>query len=80
MALSCFKIASKAILVSAQADDTDAWRCTITSQFVNPAGIAMGDPKLHYQARLIIKDAPLPAEKRAIPVFTPVANSKTSGQ
>ena len=67
----------KAILVSAQADDTDAWRCTITSQFVNPAGIAMGDPKLHYQARLIIKDAPLPAEKRAIPVFTPVANSKT---
>ena len=68
----------KAILVSteSQSDDPDAWRCTITSQFISPAGVAMGDPKRHYQARLMIKDAPLPGEKRSIPKFTPVANSK----
>ena len=68
----------KSIFVStkAEADDPDVWHCTITSQFINPAGVAMGDPKLHYKARLIVKDAPLPGEKRSIPKFTPVADSK----
>ncbi len=66
----------KTILVSARKADPDAWKCTITSQFVTPAGIAMGDPKLHYRARLVIQDEPLTAEKRAIPKFTLVADSK----
>ncbi len=68
----------KAILVSTEAvmDDPHAWDCTITSQFINPAGVVMGDPKLHYQARFMIKDTPLPGEKRSIPGFTPVKNSK----
>ncbi len=66
----------KSILVSAREAGADTWKCTITSQFVTPAGVAMGDPKLHYQARLVIKDAPLAGEKRAIPEFTPVADSK----
>ncbi len=68
----------KSILVSAEVtpDDPDVWRCTITSQFINPAGVTMGDPKRHYQARIMVKDAPLPGEKRSIPAFTPVANSK----
>ena len=68
----------KAILVSTEVvvDDPHAWDCTITSQFINPAGVVMGDPKLHYQARFMVKDAPLPGEKRSIPAFTPVENSK----
>ncbi|SMC72894.1 malonyl CoA-acyl carrier protein transacylase [Desulfocicer vacuolatum DSM 3385] len=68
----------KSILVSAEAVDNDphAWNCTITSQFINPAGVAMGDPKLHYKARFMVMDMPLPGEKRSIPQFTPVGNSK----
>ena len=68
----------KTIFVSAEAvvDNPDAWGCTITSQFINPAGVAMGDPKLHYQAQFTLKDTPLAGEQRAIPEFTPVKNSK----
>ncbi|SLM28414.1 putative (Acyl-carrier-protein) S-malonyltransferase [Desulfamplus magnetovallimortis] len=31
-----------------------SYNCRITSQFVNNAGVAMGDPKLHYQSEVII--------------------------
>ncbi|MBF0376335.1 MAG: SDR family NAD(P)-dependent oxidoreductase [Desulfamplus sp.] len=31
-------------------------KCTITSQFVNSAGVVMGEPKLHYQAEFVIGD------------------------
>jgi len=38
--------------------------CTITSQFVNSAGVAMGEPKLHYQAEVIVSSENQITEKR----------------
>ena len=39
-------------------DDTQTlgteFQCCITSQFINSAGVAMGDPKLHYESDVVI--------------------------
>ena len=68
----------KDIMVSAAPlqGDTGECQCAITSQFINPAGVAMGDPKLHYQAQLTIGESPLAGEKRMIPEFTQVPDSR----
>ncbi len=41
------------------------YKCSITSQFVNPAGVTMGDPKLHYQCDVVITQ--IPPDKVKIP-------------
>ncbi|MBF0411502.1 MAG: SDR family NAD(P)-dependent oxidoreductase [Desulfamplus sp.] len=36
-------------------EDKNGIHCKITSQFVNSAGVAMGEPKLHYQSDFVIE-------------------------
>ncbi|MCP4023454.1 MAG: hypothetical protein GY729_16535, partial [Desulfobacteraceae bacterium] len=66
----------KELLIScnkAQANDTeDVCECNISSQFKNPKGQVMGEPKLHYQGRCRFADAPLKQKKLKIPKFSPV--------
>ncbi|MBF0259890.1 MAG: polyketide synthase dehydratase domain-containing protein, partial [Desulfamplus sp.] len=41
--------------------------CTITSQFINSSGVAMGEPKLHYQAEVIVSNEKQSLAKRIEP-------------
>ncbi|MBT7632299.1 MAG: KR domain-containing protein, partial [Desulfobacula sp.] len=50
---------SKELLVSGSVDGENSFDCRITSQFKNPKGIAMGDPKLHYEGKYRFAQKPL---------------------
>ncbi|MBT3484310.1 MAG: acyltransferase domain-containing protein [Desulfobacula sp.] len=64
---------SKELLVSGSVDGENSFDCRITSQFKNPKGIAMGDPKLHYEGKYRFAQKPLKAKKIKLPTFTPVS-------
>ncbi|HKK91571.1 MAG TPA: SDR family NAD(P)-dependent oxidoreductase [Desulfobacteraceae bacterium] len=63
----------KELTIRAEKQGEDHVLCTISSQFKNPKGIAMGDPTLHYQGKFRFADAPLDRETTDLPVFNPVA-------
>jgi malonyl CoA-acyl carrier protein transacylase len=62
----------KELLITTDKESDDVYTCTISSQFKNPKGIAMGDPTLHYQGKYKFADKPLGKRKIEIPEFTPV--------
>ncbi len=63
----------KELLISGDKDSDGNFDCTITSQFKNPKGVAMGDPKLHYQGKYRFEDKQLKPKKIALPEFSPVS-------
>ncbi len=52
-------------------------QCTITSQFINKSGMAMGAPKLHYQADIVVGKRKTGTEKIKIPPFSKIEDSET---
>ncbi len=62
----------KELLITAEKEPDNIYSCTISSQFKNPRGVAMGDPTLHYQGRYRFEDKQLKGKKITIPAFTPV--------
>ncbi|MBT3805035.1 MAG: hypothetical protein HOG03_10600 [Desulfobacula sp.] len=64
---------SNELLVSGSVDGENSFDCRITSQFKNPKGIVMGDPKLHYEGKYRFAQKPLKAKKIKLPTFTPVS-------
>jgi len=63
----------KELLISGKYNGEDLLDCRITSQFKNPKGIAMGDPKLHYEGKYRFAQKPLKPKKIKIPSFNPVS-------
>ena len=63
----------KTVNVTATKLDENSARCTITSQFVNPKGIAVGDPKLHYQGTVTLGEAYPEVETVELPDLPKVA-------
>ncbi|MBF0572286.1 MAG: SDR family NAD(P)-dependent oxidoreductase, partial [Desulfamplus sp.] len=43
--------------------NSSEFQCNITSQFVNSAGVVMGEPKLHYQAEFVIAGTDEPVKQ-----------------
>ncbi|MDJ0723241.1 MAG: SDR family NAD(P)-dependent oxidoreductase, partial [Desulfobacterales bacterium] len=64
----------KEILIeaAATAEDADTFLCRITSQFRNKQGIAMGEPKLHYQGTYAFGPAEAAPPSVTLPTFQPV--------
>ncbi len=62
----------KELLITAAAAGDNRFDCTITSQFKNPKGVAMGEPTRHYEGTLKFLDAPLEKKRVDLPVFCPV--------
>lgn len=62
----------KALLIEGKKDGNGCIDCKITSQFKNSMGVAMGEPKLHYQGKYRFDKKPLKAKKIQIPEFRPV--------
>ncbi len=62
----------KELLISGEKDENGCVDCRISSQFKNPKGVVMGDPKLHYQGKYRFRDKPLKGKKIALPAFSPV--------
>jgi NAD(P)-dependent dehydrogenase (short-subunit alcohol dehydrogenase family)/3-hydroxymyristoyl/3-hydroxydecanoyl-(acyl carrier protein) dehydratase len=62
----------KEILISATETGKNLFDCTITSQFKNPKGVAMGEPTLHYQANLSFPTANSEKRRITLPEFCPV--------
>ncbi len=62
----------KELLISAATIQDGRFDCTITSQFKNPKGVAMGEPTRHYQGTLRFLDAPLEKRRVDLPEFCPV--------
>ncbi len=63
----------KELLISGERRDNGWYNCTISSQFKNPMGVVMGDPKLHYEGSYRFDEKSLKARKIALPKFSPVA-------
>ncbi|MCF6248089.1 MAG: acyltransferase domain-containing protein [Desulfobacula sp.] len=63
----------KELLISGEKKDNGWYSCDISSQFKNPKGVAMGDPKLHYQGSYRFDEKPLKAVKIALPDFSPIS-------
>jgi len=63
----------KELLISGNREQEGLFDCRITSQFKNPQGLALGDPKLHYQGKYRFAQRPLPAKKIKLPAFSPVS-------
>jgi acyl carrier protein len=63
----------KELLISGNKGKDGLFDCRITSQFKNPKGIVMGDPKLHYQGKYRFAQKPLKAKKVKLPKFKPVS-------
>ncbi|MDY0221195.1 MAG: SDR family NAD(P)-dependent oxidoreductase [Desulfobacterium sp.] len=62
----------KELLISAAETGENLFHCTITSQFRNPKGVAMGEPTLHYQASLKFVDYSMEERRVTLPEFCPV--------
>ncbi|MDY0374137.1 MAG: SDR family NAD(P)-dependent oxidoreductase [Desulfobacterium sp.] len=62
----------KELLISATESGENLFDCTITSQFKNPKGVAMGEPTLHYRASLKFMDSPMGGKNVTLPEFSPV--------
>jgi 3-hydroxymyristoyl/3-hydroxydecanoyl-(acyl carrier protein) dehydratase len=64
----------KEILIEAAAatEDADTFLCRISSQFRNKQGIAMGEPKLHYQGTYAFGPADTAPPTVTLPAFQPV--------
>ncbi|ACN16274.1 predicted polyketide synthase [Desulforapulum autotrophicum HRM2] len=62
----------KELLISAAATQNDRFDCTITSQFKNPGGVAMGAPTRHYEGTLRFLNPPVEKERIDLPEFCPV--------
>ncbi len=62
----------KELLIKGNANGDGQYECTISSQFKNPKGMVMGDPKLHYEGNYTFADKPLKAKKIKLPEFKPV--------
>ncbi|MBC8440931.1 MAG: acyltransferase domain-containing protein [Deltaproteobacteria bacterium] len=63
----------KELLISGNYEGQDLFDCRITSQFKNPKGLVMGDPKLHYEGKYRFAKKPLKAKKIKLPEFNPVS-------
>ena len=65
---------AKEILINARQhnDDAHGFACSISSQFKNPQGQAMGDPKRHYQGDFAFSVGEPEQVGITIPEFTPV--------
>ncbi|MCP3874205.1 MAG: KR domain-containing protein, partial [Desulfobacteraceae bacterium] len=63
----------KELLISGSSEGDGLFDCQISSQFKNPKGVVMGDPKLHYEGRYKFALKPLKAKKIKLPEFSPVS-------
>ncbi|MCG8638802.1 MAG: acyltransferase domain-containing protein [Desulfobacterales bacterium] len=63
----------KELLITGKKVSDGRFDCAITSQFKNPNGVVMGDPKLHYQGQYTFAEKPLKSKKIKIPAFSEVS-------
>ena len=72
-AIKLLKGRPKELLISGNDEGDGLFDCRITSQFKNPNGLVMGDPKLHYEGKYRFAENPLKAKKIKLPEFKPVS-------
>ncbi|MFO7886217.1 MAG: SDR family NAD(P)-dependent oxidoreductase [Desulfobacteraceae bacterium] len=70
--IKLLKARPKELTITAKEKEKGVFECSISSQFKNPKGIAMGDPTLHYQGKVHFSDQPLKPEKIQLPGFNAV--------
>jgi len=63
----------KELLITGKKMGDGKFDCTISSQFKNPKGVVMGDPKLHYHGLYTFADKPLKSKKIQLPEFSKVS-------
>ncbi|MEH0020268.1 MAG: beta-ketoacyl synthase N-terminal-like domain-containing protein [Desulfobacter sp.] len=62
----------KDLIISGSAVDNGNFRCEISSVFKNPAGMVMGDPKIHYQGTYRFEKTARAAKRIEIPEFSEI--------
>ena len=63
----------KELLISGDHEEDGVFKCRITSQFKNPKGLVMGEPKLHYEGQYRFAQKPLKPKKIKLPQFNRVS-------
>ncbi len=62
----------KELMISGESLKEGTFRCEISSVFKNPAGMVMGDPKIHYQGTYEFQDKPLAPKAIELPEFSKI--------
>jgi acyl transferase domain-containing protein/NAD(P)H-dependent flavin oxidoreductase YrpB (nitropropane dioxygenase family)/acyl carrier protein/NAD(P)-dependent dehydrogenase (short-subunit alcohol dehydrogenase family) len=63
----------KELLISGSKNEQGLFDCSISSQFKNPKGLVLGDPKLHYEGKYRFDEKPLKPKKINLPKFREVS-------